>query len=297
MSERPTLELMTALSNLLEFGKYSDLKIACGMRSYPVHRAIICSRSSFFDGACSNPFREAETGIIDLSEDDPEAVEHMVNYFYHLDYLNSLRPRRASQRSSRPASPASPQRAAGIVRRRSKKLSLAKLEDPLLATAAANTVTPPLTPIEDAPVDHFEDVDAKLPDTPMQDQLDEEDLFEAAFAEPAVDSDAPHLVTHAKVYAIAEKYGVFGLKSLAAQKFAASLAAGHHASPEFPDACGDVYETTVDSDRGLRDLVIATFRANPALNLRKDVEGVVRETPGLAWELYRVACGLPVYSS
>lgn len=82
---------------------------------------------------------------------------------------------------------------------------MAKFEDPLLATAAANTVTPPLTPIEDAPVDHFEDVDAKLPDTPMQDQLDEEDLFEAAFSEPAVDSDAPHLITHAKVYAIAEK--------------------------------------------------------------------------------------------
>ena len=44
-----------------------------------MHRAIICSRSGFFDGACSNPFRESQTGLIDLSEDDPEAVDHMVN--------------------------------------------------------------------------------------------------------------------------------------------------------------------------------------------------------------------------
>jgi len=75
----PNTELMSALATLLEAGKYSDLTILCGDKRYAVHRAIICSRSGFFDGACSSPFREAETGIIDLSEDDPEAVEHMVH--------------------------------------------------------------------------------------------------------------------------------------------------------------------------------------------------------------------------
>lgn len=65
--------------SLLDSGKYSDLTITCGSKSYPVHRALLATRSSFFDGACRNPFRESETGIIDLTEDDPEAVEHMVN--------------------------------------------------------------------------------------------------------------------------------------------------------------------------------------------------------------------------
>lgn len=93
--DSPMVELMSALASyvnpsihlfipakcprLLESGKYSDLTITCGSKSYPVHRALLATRSSFFDGACRNPFVEAQTGVIDLSEDDPEAVEHMVN--------------------------------------------------------------------------------------------------------------------------------------------------------------------------------------------------------------------------
>lgn len=62
------------------------------MKRYAVHRAIVCSRSGFFDGACSSPFREAETGIIDLSEDDPEAVEHMVNCMASHIFQQDLKP-------------------------------------------------------------------------------------------------------------------------------------------------------------------------------------------------------------
>lgn len=50
-----------------------------GEKSWAVHKAVICSRSGFFDGACSHPFKESASGIIDLSEDDPEAVEHMIH--------------------------------------------------------------------------------------------------------------------------------------------------------------------------------------------------------------------------
>ena len=59
--------------------KYADLTITCNYRQWAVHKAIICSRSGFFDGACSSQFREAGSGIIDLSEDDEEAVEQMIH--------------------------------------------------------------------------------------------------------------------------------------------------------------------------------------------------------------------------
>lgn len=63
-------------------GKYSDLKVTCNYRQWSVHKAIVCSRSGFFDGACSHQFRESETGVIDLSEDDEEAVEQMIHCAY-----------------------------------------------------------------------------------------------------------------------------------------------------------------------------------------------------------------------
>ncbi|KAF2464239.1 uncharacterized protein BDR25DRAFT_97482 [Lindgomyces ingoldianus] len=291
--DSPNVELLSALATLLQNGKYSDLTIVCGMKRYSVHRALVCSRSEFFDGACRNSFKESETGVIDLTEDDAEAVEHMVHYFYHLDYLNKPLSRRSSQRSSRPTSPTTSRLP---TRRRTKKLNLLMVEDPLLATmAAASAARDPMTPPDEQPNHYLESIDsAKFPDTPMEQEF-EEDPFETAQAEPESNVEKPYLVTHAKVYAIAEKYGISGLKSLARKKFAHQIEL-HFSSSELPEACQEAYETTVDSDRGLRDVIIQTFRAHPELSLRKDVELAVRETPSLAFELFRMASGLPVFS-
>lgn len=286
--DSPTLELMSALASMFESGKYSDLTIVCGTKRYSVHRALLASRSTFFDGACRNSFLESQTGVIDLSEDDPEAVEHMVHYFYHLDYLNKPLSRRSSQRSSRrPSRPSS--------RRMPKKLDLSLIEDPLLAMAAAVDTSVPLTPPQEHD-DEFDSLDAsaKLPDTPMADQCDESP-FDYVMAEPQADAEKAHLVTHAKVYAIAEKYGIVGLKTLARKKFAHQIEA-HLSSDELPEACQEAYESTVDTDRGLRDVIVQTFRSHPELSLRKDMETAMRETPGLAFELFRMASGMPVTS-
>jgi hypothetical protein len=89
------------------------------------------------------------------------------------------------------------------------------------------------------------------------------------------------------------RYGIRDLKALAKKKFAAQSTA-HRESAEFAASLSEVYDGTVEKDRGLRDVVVSTFRRFPELAQRADVEEVVRDTPGLAWELFRVAWGLPV---
>lgn len=65
------------------------------------------------------------------------------------------------------------------------------------------------------------------------------------------------MVLHAKMYALGEKYVVEGLKTLAKEKFA--RACGFHWNTKhFATAVECVFEETVESDVGLRDVVIRT---------------------------------------
>ncbi|GME35200.1 btb poz-like protein [Neofusicoccum parvum] len=318
--DAPSTELLTAFASLLSSGKYSDLTVQSGEKSWAVHKAVICSRSGFFDGACSHPFKESASGIIDLSEDDPEAVEHMIHYFYHLDYLSKApKSRRTTQPSSPTGAPVprghcSTQAGA----RRPGKLDLALVEDPLLAQAHAqssdgaisateipsNAPASPLTPPHsNERIDYFSSIDAKLPLSPTADaQHADDDRLDCSYEsesedESSSDQAPSHLVVHAKVYAIAEKYGITGLKSLARRKYASQLFEDSHWSTrtaEFAESIMEVYESTVDTDRGLRDLVIQAFREHPELARSRDIELVIRDTPGAAWELFRLGWGLPV---
>jgi hypothetical protein len=74
-----------------------------------------------------------------------------------------------------------------------------------MALVAAANNTMPLTPPPDQPM--FQNLDAfiKMPDTPMVDQFEDDDL-ESVLSDEELDVEKAHLVTHAKVYAIAEKY-------------------------------------------------------------------------------------------
>jgi hypothetical protein len=95
-------------------------------------------------------------------------------------------------------------------------------------------------------------------------------------ASPPIES--PNLTSHAKVYALAEKFGIRGLKALALDKFAAE-AAKHWDSPDFSQAAHEVYTSTVESDRGLRDEVVKILYRNPELLSKEDIQHVVRELP------------------
>jgi hypothetical protein len=201
-------------------------------------------------------------------------------------------------------SPVSPRcRPTSPVFKKNNKLNLAFVEDPLLATAAtaaANVHTygpqTPLTPPDDEDAPVFPEKRSARHDSVIDGLELEDDGFDTMSIPDVEPNKAePQLMAHSKVYTIAEKYGIKGLKALSRRKFSTQMS-HHWLSAEFPEAIQDVYDSTVDSDRGLRDVVIGSFREHPELARRKDVEEVVKETPNLAWELFRLGWGLPIVS-
>ncbi|KAK5170575.1 uncharacterized protein LTR77_005163 [Saxophila tyrrhenica] len=289
--ENPQEDLLNALSALHFGGKYSDLTITCNYRQWAVHRAIVCSRSGFFDGACSSGFLEAASGDVDLSEDDEDAVEQMIHFFYHLDYMSPQAPKPITMFRHRARSCAR--------RRLPRKLDLTHIEDPLLALAACYDPedASPTSPTdshqsfslsEDKP-QLLRTRSSSVPSLAYDSESDEEssDIDELPEAEPS------HLLLHTRVYALAEKYDIPSLKQLAKKKFEMEMAC-YFDSPELAEAIEDVYCSTIDSDRGLRDVVIEAFKAHPELESTQDVYAVVHSTPTLERELWKIQRGLPV---
>ncbi|VUC32711.1 unnamed protein product [Clonostachys rosea] len=198
-TDEPVKELTSSLQRLFKNESYSDLTILCGGSQYKVHRALICPRSSFFEAACRNNFKEAKTGEISLPDDDPVAVKMMIRYFYHLDY-----------------------------------------SPPGIKTASHQT--------------------------PVQ-------LSQAS--RPQASATPTHLVLHAQVYALGEKYGIPGLKALAATKFKNEVDQHWH-SQDFLLALKEVYSSTVDHDRSLRDIVVQAVSAHLQLLETKDFQDAIK---------------------
>ncbi|OAL00252.1 hypothetical protein IQ06DRAFT_347635 [Phaeosphaeriaceae sp. SRC1lsM3a] len=84
-------ELAVELKALLVSGEYSDLEITCGDDSYKVHKAIVCSRSTFFRKAVNFPVgKEAADNSINLSDDDAMVVKLLIDFFYESEYEPKL---------------------------------------------------------------------------------------------------------------------------------------------------------------------------------------------------------------
>ncbi|KAL2270576.1 hypothetical protein VTJ83DRAFT_2760 [Remersonia thermophila] len=82
--------LYASLSALRLSEKWTDMTIRCGGREFQAHRAVVCTQSQFFDLALSGPFREAQTGVVDLPEDDPDILERFLEFLYTGTYQDDL---------------------------------------------------------------------------------------------------------------------------------------------------------------------------------------------------------------
>ncbi|KAI6749658.1 hypothetical protein HG530_015072 [Fusarium avenaceum] len=104
------------------------------------------------------------------------------------------------------------------------------------------------------------------------------------------DSKESAMIFHAKVYQIADKYGIFALKEHAKKKFSAVVKTDW-STDDFPLAIEFVYLTTPTEERGLRDLVVKTPYTNVQnLNTRDGFCQTLRTTADFAADLVRFTC-------
>lgn len=87
----------------------------------------------------------------------------------------------------------------------------------------------------------------------------------------------PDFVLHAKIYALGEKYEIKDLKALALQKFAFEATACWSFS-SFRIGAKEAYTSTVDEDRGMRDIVVETVLKHRLLISMPDFKNVLKET-------------------
>ncbi|KUJ17754.1 uncharacterized protein LY89DRAFT_733580 [Mollisia scopiformis] len=77
-------------ASLLESGKWSDLVIKCQGREWKCHRTVVCLQSAPLSAMISGEFIEAITGVIDLSENEPDIVNCMIQFMYTNEYSDSI---------------------------------------------------------------------------------------------------------------------------------------------------------------------------------------------------------------
>ncbi|KAF5253945.1 hypothetical protein FANTH_1270 [Fusarium anthophilum] len=94
-----------------------------------------------------------------------------------------------------------------------------------------------------------------------------------------------NLHLHAKVYALGEKYGIQPLKTIALRKFNSEVYF-HLNSNDFLQAIREAYTSTIETDRPLRDAVVAILRSNKDLLKKDSVKEVLKDTGlGLSFDL------------
>ncbi|KAF9732394.1 BTB/POZ domain-containing protein [Paraphaeosphaeria minitans] len=108
--------------------------------------------------------------------------------------------------------------------------------------------------------------------------------FVCPICQSVLKGNGEQLVTHAKMYEIAEKYDVTGEKGLSAEKFK-RVCSELWDDPSFPIAANLAFSTTPDKDMGLCSCEEKTILSNPSLWEKSEIEVLLSNSPGLALEV------------
>ena len=118
-----------------------------------------------------------------------------------------------------------------------------------------------------------------------------DDIWNSLTREEKLNLPAPQgardLGIHAKVYAIADKYKVKGLRETALEKFKYSLERSHTCGFFF-EAVDFVYSNTPDSNLTLRDLIAQRlYHDKKKYGLYRRLDDSLRTVPDLAYRILR----------
>jgi hypothetical protein len=103
---------------------------------------------------------------------------------------------------------------------------------------------------------------------------------------PIINGPADQLLTHAKMYEIADKYDVVDLKELAQTKFEVACAA-YWNDDLFAVAAHHAFSTTMAHDKGLRDIVSGTICDHMELIHKPAIETLMTEFNGLSFGILK----------
>lgn len=192
--------------------------------------------------------------VINIPEDDPQAVELMLHYLYTLDYPQvAVRGQDIATTN-------------GFHADEPKSPVPVSLEYSIENEKFIETAAPPSEAGGELQSLRSKKKKKKKQANPVNGNgIDTADL-------PQVSSN---LVVHAKVYSLGSKYGVHGLKALSAEKFVKEVE-HHWDSDDFLGAAQEAYTSTGEDDRTIRDVVLKAINEHPELLQRKQVQEVIR---------------------
>ncbi|KAK5696067.1 hypothetical protein LTR97_008487 [Elasticomyces elasticus] len=229
MSEEDNSFRKALADKTLRNWRVGRLEIACGQYVFKVHKVVICAQSKYFLAPCGKDYAEGSNGRITLKAideedgdaacDDPEAIKHMVHFFYYRDYTaENMKTTSAVKSRFQPSE---------------------------------NTVLDPRATVNTSWADPV-GYKTKKKGYKARFFADAETPPQPHDTAAAAESADGNMVMHAKVFAAAVKYDVSALQRLASAKFAAA-ASSNWDHTTFADAIRIAYSTTPDDNRGLRD--------------------------------------------
>ena len=79
----PEDNLSTDLGKLLEEGLFSDITLMAGDQRFPVHKALLASRSPVFAGMFRHiEMEESKQGVVQIKDLQPEVLKEMLKFIY-----------------------------------------------------------------------------------------------------------------------------------------------------------------------------------------------------------------------